>query len=337
MISAAIVIVFLLTLNSQLLNAACFAVLPEQWRSSVPTKLSASPSSTTSSSSSSDEETTLKEILQVAMKASAKAAAIIAENSSGSAVVELKSTNRDLLTLIDPLCEQAVRETITQHYPEHYILGEEGVPPGKQAAIDALEEALLQAEGSYVWIVDPIDGTTNFASGIPLNAPSVAVVDPQGEIVVGVIHDPHYEEVWTAVKGQGTQLNGETVIVQKDAATEIGDAVIGCESPAGQESLEVAMKGIPVLMPVCRTLRLLGSTAIMMPWVAKGRLTAYWSPDECAWDHAAGALIVQQAGGIVTDLDGSKFTVRTRKFLASQNKQVHHEILRVLREEAGIY
>jgi len=176
-------------------------------------------------------------------------------------------------------------------------------------------------------------GTTNFASGIPFNAPSVAVAY-NGEVVVGVICDPHRNEEWTAVRGRGAFLNGERLQVPNNEKT-IGDAVIGCESPAGQLSLEVALKGIDVLMPKCRTLRILGSTAVKMPWVAAGRLTCYWSPDECAWDHAAGAILVEEAGAILTDLDGSPFTLRTRKFMSSQNRDVHNEVLKVL-NDAGI-
>jgi myo-inositol-1(or 4)-monophosphatase len=178
-------------------------------------------------------------------------------------------------------------------------------------------------------------GTTNFASGIPINAPSVAAVY-NGELMVGVIHDRHRNEEWKAIKGRGAFLNAEPLVISRsDEQMAIGDAVIGCESPAGQESLEVALRGIQALMPKCRTLRILGSTAVKMPWVAKGRLTCYWSPDECAWDHAAGAIIAQEAGAVVTDLDGSPFTLRTRKFMVSQNANVHQQVLNVL-NEAGI-
>jgi myo-inositol-1(or 4)-monophosphatase len=159
--------------------------------------------------------------------------------------------------------------------------------------------------------------------------------------MVGVIHDVHRNEEWTAVKGRGAKLNDEPILVPgvSDTATTtttmISDAVIACESPAGQASLETALRGIQALMPTCRTLRILGSTAIQMPWVVKGRVTCYWSPDECAWDHAAGAIIAQEAGCVLTDLDGTPFTLRTRKFLVSQNAKVHQEVLNVL-NAAGI-
>ena len=131
-----------------------------------------------------------------------------------------------------------------------------------------------------------------------------------------------------------------TIQIEKSTATtdsnELASAVIGAESPAGSASLRAALRGINALMPKCRTIRLLGASAIMMPWVARGRLSAYWSPDECAWDLAAGALIVQEAGGIVSDLDGSPYKLQTRRILVSRSEGLHKDILKVLQEEAGI-
>jgi myo-inositol-1(or 4)-monophosphatase len=219
---------------------------------------------------------------------------------------------------------------VLENFPDHNFLGEESVAPGIEAAKAALEDKL--AESGWLWIVDPIDGTTNFASGIPLNLPSIAVAY-NGEVVVGVLMDPHRDELFSAVKGQGAYCNGERIYVGEQEL--IGDAVVGMESPAGQDSLEVALKGIVPLMPKVRTIRMLGSSALMLPWVANGRLTAYWTPDECAWDIAAGSLIVMEAGGRVTELSGKKYSLRSRSLLASNGK-VHDEILKVLQDEAGI-
>jgi myo-inositol-1(or 4)-monophosphatase len=219
---------------------------------------------------------------------------------------------------------------VLENFPDHNFLGEESVAPGVEAAKAALEEKL--AKSGWLWIVDPIDGTTNFACGIPLNLPSIAVAY-NGEAVVGVLMDPHRDELFSAVKGQGAYCNGERIYVGEQEL--IGDAVVGMESPAGQESLEVALKGIEPLMPKVRTIRMLGSSAVMLPWVADGRLTAYWTPDECAWDIAAGSLIVMEAGGRVTELSGKAYSLRSRSLVASNGK-VHDEILRILQDEAGI-
>lgn len=215
-------------------------------------------------------------------------------------------------------------------YPEHQFLGEEQVEPGIDAATAALEEKL--SNPGWLWIVDPIDGTTNFASGIPLNMPSIAVAY-DGEVMVGVLYDPHRDELFTSIRGRGAYLNGERIHVGKEE--DLGDAVVGMESPAGQESLNQCVKAIGPLMPNVRTVRMIGSSAVMLPWVANGRLTAYWTPDECAWDIAAGALIVQEAGGKVTDLKGEDYNIRTRSLVATNGK-VHDALLRVLNEEAGL-
>ena len=275
-----------------------------------------------------DDDSLIDEILQVAIEASKAAGSIIKENADGSSVVEKKSTSRDLLTEIDPKCEKAIRQTVVKRFPDHEFLGEEEVAPGIEAAIAALEKKL--ALPGWLWIVDPIDGTTNFSSGIPLNMPSIAVAY-NGKVMVAVLNDPHRNELFTAVRGKGAFLNGQPIHVGEQEV--LGDAVVGMESPAGEGSLQQCLQGIGPLMPKVRTIRMLGSSAVFLPWVANGRLTAYWTPDECAWDIAAGALVVQEAGGKVTDINGSDFNLRTRNIIASNGK-VHEALLTVLREEA---
>ena len=177
-------------------------------------------------------------------------------------------------------------------------------------------------------MVDPIDGTTNFVHGMPLCMPSVAVTY-RGDVVVGVIYDPHRQELFTATKGGGAYMNGKPIKVGEQST--IGDAVVAMGSPPAVESMEMSLRGIQALMPKVRTIRMIGSAAIMLAWVANGRLTAYWEYDLSSWDISAGALIIQEAGGRFTDLEGNDFTLRTRKICASNGK-VHDEILKVLNE-----
>ncbi|KAL3934953.1 MAG: hypothetical protein SGBAC_009430 [Bacillariaceae sp.] len=285
---------------------------------------------TFSDTASNLDDVVLDSILQTAIDASKEAASIIRENAGGSTVVEKKSTSRDLLTLIDPLCEKAIREKIAGYFPDHGILGEEEVEPGIQASMDALEAKLLESD--WLWIIDPIDGTTNFASGIPINIPSIAVAY-KGEVMVAVLNDPHRDELFTAVRGRGAHLNGEQIHVGLQET--LGEAVVGMESPAGEESLQQCLQGIEPLMKSVRTVRMLGSSAVFLPWVANGRLTAYWTPDECAWDIAAGVLMVQEAGGRCTDILGQEYNLRTRNLIASNGK-IHDGLLKVLREDASL-
>jgi myo-inositol-1(or 4)-monophosphatase len=150
--------------------------------------------------------------------------------------------------------------------------------------------------------------------------------------VVGVIYDPHRDEMFSAIKGGGSFLNGKSIHVGE--AEELGDAVIAMGSPPGEESMQMSLKGIQALMPKVRTIRMLGSAAIMLAWIANGRLTAYWEYDLSSWDISAGALIIQEAGGKFTDLEGSEFSLRTRKICATNGK-IHDQLLKALKD-AGI-
>lgn len=183
----------------------------------------------------------------------------------------------------------------------------------------------------FLWIVDPIDGTTNFVHGMPLCMPSVAVAY-KGEVVVGVIFDPHRDELFTATKGGGAQMNGKDIRVGHQ--DRLADALVAMGSPPGEESMQMSLKGVAVLMPAVRSVRMLGSAALMLAWVANGRLTCYWEYDLSSWDVAAGTLIIQESGGQVTDFKGTDFSLTCRKICAT-NKKIHSEMLATL-SRAGI-
>lgn len=274
----------------------------------------------------------LAEVLEVATKAAKQAGDIILGNSGGAEVTERKANSRDLLTLIDPLCEETIRKTVLEQFPDHDFLGEEDVDPGAEASAAAIDDKLSnKSKSDWLWIVDPIDGTTNFVHGMPLNMPSIAAAY-KGQVVVGVIYDPHRDELFCATKGGGSTLNGEPIRVGEQS--ELGDAVVAMGSPPAETSMQMSLVGAQALMPKVRTIRMLGSAAIMLAWIANGRLTAYWEYDLSSWDVAAGALIVREAGGDFTDLAGNPFSLRTRKTVAS-NGRIHEELLTAL-NEAGV-
>lgn len=273
----------------------------------------------------------LEALVQVAIAASKKAGNIIMGNAGGAEVTERKANSRDLLTLIDPLCEQTIRDTVLTTFPDHDFLGEEDVPPGAEASASAIDAKLSGSSSDYLWIVDPIDGTTNFVHGMPLCMPSVAVAH-KGVVVAGVIYDPHHDEVFSATLGGGAFLNGKAITTGTDDGT-IGDAVIAMGSPPGVESLQMSLLGVQALMPLCRTIRMLGSAALMLAWVACGRLTVYWEYDLSSWDMAAGALLVTEAGGKFTGLSGEAWDLRKRKMIASSGRgTIHEDVLKVLNE-----
>jgi myo-inositol-1(or 4)-monophosphatase len=230
----------------------------------------------------------LQNVLAVAIDASIKAGDIILGNSGGAEITKSKANSRDLLTMIDPLCEKTIRETVLATFGDHDFLGEEDVPPGKEASAAAID-AKLSSGSDWLWIVDPIDGTTNFVHGMPLSMPSVAAAY-KGEVVVGVIYDPHRDELFTAIKNGGAFMNGKPIKVGKESS--IGDAVVAMGSPPAEESMQMSLLGVKALMPEVRTIRMLGSAALMLAWVANGRLTCYWEYDLSSWDISAGKLVV---------------------------------------------
>jgi len=225
---------------------------------------------------------------------------------------------------------KTIREIVLESFSDHDFLGEEDVAPGKEASSAALDSKLKNS-ADWLWIVDPIDGTTNFVHGMPLCMPSVAAAY-KGEVMVAVIYDPHRDELFTATLGGGAFLNGEPIKVGDQKV--IGDAIVAMGSPPAEESMNMSLKGVAVLMPKVRTIRMLGSAAIMLAWVANGRLTCYWEYDLSSWDIAAGALLVTEAGGKFTDLNGDPYSLRTRKMIAS-NGLVHDDILSTL-QGAGV-
>jgi myo-inositol-1(or 4)-monophosphatase len=162
--------------------------------------------------------------------------------------------------------------------------------------------------------------------------PSIAATY-RGQVMVGVIYDCHRDELFTAIKGRGSYLNEKRIYVGQQNV--MSDAIIAMGSPPATASMEMSLKGITALMPKVRTIRMLGSAALMLAWVANGRLTAYWEYDLSSWDIAAGALLILEAGGRFTDLQGTNFNIRSRKICAS-NGFIHDELLHILRNEAQI-
>lgn len=306
----------------------------------------------------------LQKVLAVAVDASRTAGVIIREHAGGAQVSERKANSRDLLTIVDPLCEKTIKEKVLGTFPHHEFLGEEMVAPGADASKAALDLALNSSKTDWLWIVDPIDGTTNFVHGMPLCMPSVAV-SYKGQVVVGVIYDPHRDELFSAIRGQGAYLNQKQPI-KVGLQEDIGDAVVAMGSPPAIESLQMSLKGVAALMPKVRTIRMLGSAALMLAWVACGRcvvsasciyeripfgehtlsslfrftiiclnrLTAYWEFDLSSWDIAAGALLIEEAGGKFTDLSNQPYHLVTRKIIGS-NGLVHESILKEL-NDAGV-
>jgi myo-inositol-1(or 4)-monophosphatase len=220
----------------------------------------------------------------------------------------------DLVTAADVAVEQDFRRRIAVRFPTHTVLGEEGV---------AVEEATTSA---FRWIVDPIDGTTNFAHGLALFCVSIAL-EVDGEIRLGVVYDPIGDELFTAERGGGARLNGAPIRVSH--AQTLIDALLVTGFPYDTEHRARQVRIFGALLERTRGVRRLGSAALDLSYVAAGRFDAFWEEHLHAWDIAAGALLVAEAGGRVTDYRDQALDVFRGEILAS-NGHVHDAVRRVV-------
>ena len=230
---------------------------------------------------------------------------------------QFKISNKEginnLVTEADHASEKAILDVIKSAYPGHFILSEE------------VGEIFQDSE--YKWIIDPIDGTVNFAHGIPLNCVSIGV-EHQGEMVLGGVYNPHMNEMFVAEKGKGATLNDTPIKVSEETEAIRSCLVTGFPYTyinISNGPLEIferfIRKGVPV--------RRLGSAAIDLCWVAAGRFDGFYEHKLEAWDSAAGYLIVEEAGGKVTDFEGNKFSPYQHRILAT-NGRIHDEMLDVI-------
>ena len=263
------------------------------------------------------------QIMDVATSAAREAGRHLTSRVGSAAVLDTKLDSADLVTAVDKECQDMIESRIRENFPDHALLGEESVPPG----VDAAMEALSKIDSEYVWIIDPIDGTTNFVSGIPLCAVSIGV-SYQGERQYAVVYDPFRDELFSAVRGGGATLNGEPM--RASSVSELREAVLCACSPHSERSVGPALRSIGELMPRARSIRILGSGVLNFAWVACGRLGAYWEPELAPWDSAAGTLLVQEAGGAVSDLAGSKYTLQSVGVLACASG-IHGDLIDAFR------
>ncbi|MCY7558131.1 inositol monophosphatase family protein [Paenibacillus macerans] len=261
----------------------------------------------------------------VAINCASKAGEWIKSKLGGYGELGTKLSSRDLVTDVDKGAEAMIRKLILTHFPDHSILGEEGVAPGAAASAAALAAA---SEAEYLWIVDPIDGTTNFVHGFPFFCVSIALAY-RGEVTVGVIYDPMRDELFLAEKGKGAYMHGQKCKVSAESVLSDSVVAVGF-NPDREFALPTNMRGLNALSGEVRSLRAAGSAALHLAYVAAGRLSGYYEVGLNAWDVAAGALIVAESGGIVTDTVGNPYDIGVRH-LAASNGKIHNELLGVLK------
>jgi len=222
----------------------------------------------------------------------------------------------DLVTDADLAAQSAVREVIAARYPEHAFIGEEQ-PAGKREFSD----------DDLVWIVDPLDGTTNYVHGYPCYAVSVALAKA-GKPLVGVIYDPVAEECFVAVAGHGAWCNGEPL--QISGATMLAQSLVAISLPPRVQRDSPDLLDFIEVVQVCQGVRRTGSAALNLAYVARGCLDAVWANLINPWDVAAGVLLVREAGGVVTARDGGQFDLWHPPFVAASGPELHDALMRVL-------
>jgi myo-inositol-1(or 4)-monophosphatase len=261
-----------------------------------------------------EKDKTVSDILPIAEAIARRAGAVVMEGFGHVGQVRRKGAI-DLVTEFDQRSEEVIVSALQKEFPDHAILAE--------------ETGLHQRTSEYQWVVDPIDGTTNFAHGFPLFAISLGLL--RGKVpVAGVVYDPRHDELFAAAQGRGATLNGRPIHVSSQA--HLGQALLATgfaydirtnprNNLAQFAQFQLRTQGV----------RRLGSAALDCAWTALGRLDGYWEFGIKPWDIGAGGLLVREAGGRATSTEGNEEFISTGTIVVS-NGLLHEQILRVLRE-----
>lgn len=227
--------------------------------------------------------------------------------------IQQKSSYWDIVTEADLAAEKVILDGLDARFPTHNILSEEtGI--------------IKKSDETLCWVIDPLDGTTNFSHNFPFFAVSIALCD-KNEVLVGVIYDPVHQELFLAGKGKGAFLNNQPIQVSKNGA--FTDCLLATGLTHDRETINKSFLEFYHFTNKTQGVRRLGSAALDLAYVAAGRLDGYWERNLKAWDVAAGVLLVQEAGGSITDFQGLELDLHKGDVVAS-NPFIHQKILEEL-------
>lgn len=240
--------------------------------------------------------------------------------TSGNVYISYKSKT-NLLTDIDRKSEEYIVSRIQSTFPDHSIVAEEG---------NSLEKC-----GGFVWYIDPIDGTNNFAHGIPHFAVSIALYSDSGDGIAGCIYDPNKEEIFYAHKGSGAWCSGKRIMVSD--TEDLNCSIVLTGFPYEKDNSEYNnVSQAAAVIPHVRGFRRLGAASLDFCYVSMGRCDAYWEPFLQPWDVAAGIIIAEEAGGRITDYRGNAVTNRSSEFVCS-NGLIHDQLTELLKKSTVSY
>jgi myo-inositol-1(or 4)-monophosphatase len=253
--------------------------------------------------------------LEAAVAAAEAAGRVLRDGFGRQHRIEYKG-EADLVTEADEESERKIEEVLREVFPDYGMLTEES------------EEMKSQSDAR--WIVDPLDGTTNYTHGVPFFCTSIAL-EKAGEVILGVVHDPMANETYAAERGDDATFNGEPLKVSSTDESE--RALLGTSFADRPEELEVGLDVFAKLAGLARGMRRLGSGALDLCYVAAGRLDGCYEQGFSAWDVAAGMVIVEEAGGKVTDHWGNRLNPEESKGLVASNGLIHPSLVRVTSSE----
>jgi myo-inositol-1(or 4)-monophosphatase len=272
----------------------------------------------------------------------ARSAGEILRTMFGKIHIRHKKNLFDLVTEADVAAQKAVEQIIFDYFPQHRFLGEETTSglftesfTESFTATDKSDKSDNSETGKtdhsqYCWIVDPLDGTTNYVHSLPLFCTSIALCC-EDEVLCAVIYNPIIEEFYSAEKGQGTFLNGKPI--QVSSWKKLEESLVSVSFPTMTKEDDPDLRTFLKAVSVCQAIRRTGSTALNLAFVAAGRLDASWSFQCHPWDMAAGTLLVREAGGIVTQPNGSPITFKDPSpVCAVANKTLHSELMNIINE-----
>jgi len=258
--------------------------------------------------------------LREAAESMARAAGALLRDGYGTIHSPERKGRIDLVTEYDRRSEALLLEEIARRFPDHAVLAE--------------ESGLHEASGAPVrWLIDPLDGTTNFAHNYPFFAVSVGA-ESNGTLIAGAIYDPVRDEMFSAAAGRGASRNGAPIRVSEIARLEDALLVTGFPYDVRERPRE-ALRVFEAFLVRAQGLRRDGSAALNLCYLAMGRFDGFWEASLSPWDMAAGVLIVREAGGTVTRYDGSAFQLDQRQILAS-NGRLHPEMMEALAKVVGV-
>jgi len=254
--------------------------------------------------------------LEVAEKAAREAGKVLIENLGKVKEIEFKAKN-SLVTEVDKFSEEIIISSIKKHFPSHDYFAEES---GRHSR-----------ESDHVWIIDPLDGTTNYAHAYPFFSVSIAL-EIEEVVKVGLVYDPVKEELFTAEEGKGSYLNGNPIKVSKSHAIEHSHVCTGFMHEI-EWMVEANIKHFGNFIRRARAVRRDGSAALDLCYVACGRFDGFWELGLNPWDTAAGALILKEAGGHVTTFSGDEYSIYLQEILGS-NSIIHDHMIGILSIES---